>query len=233
MGRYRQTQAVYDLQKSRSLIIHEAQKSANEEVGQFPREFLRPHILQDHFVLNTLDLGLAYYYCDYKDTSTLDLVNILCSIVKQFAIQYEQCFEKLEAFYKACHPKGKQPAPFTTEGLQLLLREMTDCFEHALMIVDALDECRQDRPSIVEVLAGLNIAGETTIKTLFTSRREIDLELRLSDYDQISIAANTADLEIYVASEIEIRIRKRKLRLRDPALKDVITERLIGGAQGM
>ena len=184
-------------------------------------------------MLNTFDLGLAYFYCDYKDTSTLDLVNILSSIVKQFALQYEQCFEKLEAFHKVYHPVEKPPTPFTFEGLRLLLQEMTDCFEHALVIVDALDECRQARSSIVEVLASLNIAGETTIKTLFTSRRETDLELHLSDYEQVSIAANKIDLQLYVAYEIEARIRKRKLRLRDPGLKNVIMERLIEGAQGM
>ena len=184
-------------------------------------------------MLNTIGLGLAYFYCDYKDISTLDVMKILRSIAKQFAVQHEQCFEKLEAFSKVYHPGGKLLAPVTLERLRLLLLEMTNCFEQALVIVDALDECRQDRSSIVEVLAGLNVAGETTIKTLFASRRETDIELHLSDYEQISIAANKVDLEIYVASEIEVRIRKKRLRLRDPGLKDVIMERLIGGAQGM
>ena len=192
-----------------SLIIHGAQKSASTEVG------------------------IAYFYCDYKDTLTLDAVNILCSLVKQFAIQKEQCFEKLETTYMACHPDGRQPTPYTLEILRLLLREMTDCFEHALVIVDALDECRQDRSSIVEVLAGLNTTGHSTTKTLFTSRREMDLELYFTEYEQVSIAANTVNLEIYVASEIEVRIRRKRLRLRDPDLRNVIIERLIGGAQGM
>jgi hypothetical protein len=110
---------------------------------------------------------------------------------------------------------------------------MTTCFENALIIVDALDECVKDRSHVVDLLQSLNKSSDSNIKTLFTSRREVDIEDQLSEYKQVSIAARSSDLRLYVACEIELRIRKKMLRLRDAKLKEHIMERLIEGADGM
>jgi hypothetical protein len=148
-------------------------------------------------------------------------------------MQSEPALESVETFYKNHNPKGKPVTPPTAAELCTLLKSITTCFENALIIVDALDECVQDRYHVVELLRSLNISGDSNIKTLFTSRREVDIEDHLSEYEQVSIAARSSDLKLYVASEIEQRIRRKQLRLRDPKLKEHIMERLIGGAEGM
>lgn len=148
-------------------------------------------------------------------------------------MQHEPCFEELETFYKANNPPGKPPVLLTPKALCSLIQKMAVFFEDALIIVDGLDECEQDQSSIVELLAGLNVAGENNVKTLFVSRPEVDLEKHLSDYTKVSIAARSSDLKLYVRSEIEERIRTRKLRLRDPNLREQVTERLTEGADGM
>lgn len=158
---------------------------------------------------------------------------ILGSLIRQFALQHESCFEELETFYKDNNPRGKPPVPLTPKALCSLIQKMAVFFEDALIIVDGLDECGQDQAIVVELLAGLNVVGENNIKTLFASRPEVDLEKHLSDYTKVSIAARSSDLKLYVRSEIEERIRTRKLRLRDPNLKEQITERLTEGADGM
>jgi len=101
-----------------------------------------------------------------------------------------------------------------------------------MIIVDALDECGNDRSKVVELLASLNANG-FNIKTLFTSRLETDIEFHLDTYEKISIAATSSDLKLYVASEIETRSRKMSLRTRDPDLKKEIMDRLVDGAEGM
>ncbi|PQE30282.1 ankyrin repeat protein [Rutstroemia sp. NJR-2017a WRK4] len=64
-------------------------------------------------------------------------------------------------------------------------------------------------------------------------RKEVDIEWVLSTYSNISIAAQSADLRLYVRSEIDKRSSKGKLRIQDPDLKDHIIRVLTEGADGM
>lgn len=124
---------------------------------------------------------------------------------------------------------GPSVAP---EDLCLLIQTLSTFFDEVMIIIDALDECGNDRSKVVELLAILNADG-FHIKTLFTSRLETDIEVHLESYEKISIAATSSDLKLYVASEIESRSRKRLLRTRDPDLKKEIMDRLVEGAEGM
>lgn len=179
--------------------------------------------------------GVAFFYCDYKDPRTNDPLVILGGLAKQLALQNERCLEKLEKFYQknysgfGAHFGGSK----TPEDFCSLLQDLSLCFDGVLVIVDALDECGEGRSYVVELLAKLSTGNETRIKTLFTSRLEPDIEVHLGSYEKVSIAAQSSDLRLYVASEIENRTRKKVLRMRNPELKKEIMDRLIDGAQGM
>ena len=186
------------------------------------------------------DNGIAYFFCDYKDTATQDVVSILGALVKQFAMQDEQSFEFLRVFYQQHIPQKAHtlvsagpPTPPTAEELHGLIQVMTKSFDNALIIVDALDECAGDRSTVIELLESLNKPGQNKIKTLFTSRDEYDIRAHLTDYVSVSIAARSSDLRLYVASELEVRMRQKKLRIRDQSLKEEIMTRLVEGAEGM
>jgi hypothetical protein len=101
-----------------------------------------------------------------------------------------------------------------------------------MIIVDGLDEVATDRSGVADILQSLNYPGGN-IKTLFASRKEIDLQYPLQDYKELSIAAMSSDLRLYVASEIERRTANRKLRIRDPDLKEYIMRTLVDKADGM
>jgi len=102
-----------------------------------------------------------------------------------------------------------------------------------LYSVDALDECTNDRVTVLELLHSLNDFPNDCIKTLFTGREEIDIQRVLDDYDKLSIAANSHDIRLYVDSEIARRTKNGTLRIRDPALQEQIRERLVNKAEGM
>jgi hypothetical protein len=114
----------------------------------------------------------------------------------------------------------------------LLIQSLSTFYDEVMIIIDALDECGNDRSRVVELLAILNADG-FNIKTLFTSRLETDIEVQLQSYEKISIAATSSDLKLYVASEIESRSRKKLLRTRNPDLNKEIMDRLVEGAEGM
>jgi hypothetical protein len=179
-------------------------------------------------------LGIAYFYCDYKDSKTHDPFIILGALVRQLAIQNPRCFGTLDKFYVLHYRDSRSTTgpSVTPEDLCVLIQSLSTFFDEVMVIIDALDECGTDRSKVVELLASLSADG-FNIKTLFTSRLETDIEFHLDSYEKISIAATSSDLRLYVASEIESRSRKKLLRTRDQDLKKEIMDRLVEGAEGM
>jgi len=120
----------------------------------------------------------------------------------------------------------------TAAQLCELIKSLSKHFHTTIIVVDGLDEITHGREKVTRDLSSLNSAGNR-IKTLFASRPEVDLSYELEDFAQVSIAAMSSDLRLYVASEIEKRTRERRLHIRDPSLKDHIMRRLVEGAYGM
>jgi len=177
--------------------------------------------------------ALAYFYCDYKDQDTHDNHNILGSLAKQIAVQNEECFKLIGDFYRTwtshqppSDDVGKETAYFS------LIIDLSRIFSSVMIIVDGLDEVSRDRSGTAHLLQSLN-GRSNNIKTLFASRREVDLEHPLRDYKQLSIAAMSSDLRLYVASEMETRISNKRLRIRNPDLKEHIMRTLVEKADGM
>ena len=176
---------------------------------------------------------LAYYYCDYKATATQDLTNILGSIAKQIARHDAQAFTALEAYYRRIAGDKDVSRSISYEDLRDVIIEMTKCLSNVILVVDGLDECASDRSNIVELLASLNKSPCSNIKTIFASRDEYDIRTILSNFTQISIAAKSADLRLFVAAELQRRMEKGRLNLRNPSLKEHIMERIVEKAAGM
>ena len=194
---------------------------------------LASSVIEEALATVSPSIALAYFYCDYKDVAKQDLVNILGSLAEQFARQDEESFAKLRDFYKIHNPEHQLDFKYDSEPLLDLVYTMTLLFDCAMIIVDGLDECGMNTPQVVDALITLNERGDTTVKTIFLSRDEIEIRERLERYTKVSIAASSSDLRLYVGAEIDIRTRKKRLRIKDQSLKEYILERLVEGAEGM
>ena len=165
-------------------------------------------------------VAVAFFYCDYKDAATQDPSNILGSLARQLARQNGDAFEKLQILYRKHYPDNKMTSEYEPEELRDLIVDMTSTFDSTLVLVDALDECGNNTSFVVELLASLNTNGNIIdVKTLFLSRDEQNIRDWLNGYCEISIAATSSDLKLYVGAEIENRTRRNQLRLKDPSLK--------------
>ncbi|KAL1641899.1 hypothetical protein SLS58_005734 [Diplodia intermedia] len=192
-------------------------------------------IIEEMMKQSTPEEAIAYFYCDYKDEQRQQLPNILGAIACQLARQDEsqRSFALLQDYYTACHPHDRPASSPKTSKLLEVIQNMSSCFDEVSIVVDALDECGNNRTEVVESLAGLNHRALSSIRMAFLSRDELDIRMILEDFMHIPIAAHSEDLEIFVFEEIEARIRKKKLRIKNPALKNDIIEKLIHGADGM
>ena len=208
-------------------------KLCNYGIPGAGKTVLASSVIEKALRTSNASTGVAFFYCDYKDPATQNLSKILGSLAQQFAKQDEDSFTKLRAFYEAHNPEYQPNLTYDSDDLSNLVKEMTLAFDNSMIIIDGLDECGMEASVVVETLAALNDVDDSTIKTIFLSRDEIEIRERLEDYTKVSIAARSSDLELYVAAEIDIRIRKKRLRLKDQSLKEHILERLVRGAEGM
>ncbi len=176
--------------------------------------------------------AVAFFYCDYGNSTTQDQKTILGSLARQIALQDERSFEKLEIFYRRHHPSDRPPIDYETGDVCILLADMSSSFESTVIIVDALDECGANVKAVTQTLTSLN-AETSNFKQLFFSRDEYDIRSILRDFSKVSVAARSSDLHLYVNTEIERRISNGDLRIYDQTLKDHIVERLVTGADGM
>lgn len=176
--------------------------------------------------------AMAYFYCDYRDEAKQDSTMILKSLIRQFARQNDDCFERLEEFYEAHYSeeKGEKGAIFTSEDLISLLHSMTEDLSDALIIVDGLDECLANRGLVTKLLKSLNVPGGSRVKTLFASRDEADIRAQLRDYAIVEMAVNNSDIARFVESELKIKEWAKALPAKE---KEKIKESLIGPAAGM
>jgi hypothetical protein len=140
-----------------------------------------------------------------------------------------------QEFYSQHHPDRLPAKRQNEESLGKLLVTVSKHFTEVTLIVDGLDECGAaagiDRSRLLGVLSTLHLNISGTIRTCIASRNERDIEDRLGSFSSISISAESADLQLYVASEV--RRRSGKLRFKTEDLRLEIVDTLIQGARGM
>ncbi|KAK6346150.1 hypothetical protein TWF730_010482 [Orbilia blumenaviensis] len=180
------------------------------------------------------DDAIAFHYCDYKSKESQDLENIICSLIAQTAQQSDSAFDKLKEIYDKYDPNGSRSTRLRDCNIDLVkvLHQLSKSYSTVSIVIDGLDECSGERGELINQLDRLpDIGGR--IKILLASRLEQEFESLLSNYRQIEIIASTADVQLYVTSVIDTRIRLGKLKLKDPALKDLISTKLVEGSKGM
>ncbi|CAG8958729.1 hypothetical protein HYFRA_00011572 [Hymenoscyphus fraxineus] len=176
--------------------------------------------------------GFAYFYCDYKDPNTHQPNFILGSLIKQFVLQKAEVMQiSMEFYEKHRQLAGRYGSP-DLESLLKQLHKVMEVFSTATVVIDGLDEIAGDRWDTIDLIQRIRQKDSRT-RTLYASRKETDIETCLTEYQKVSIAAQSSDLALYVASEVDKRTRKRQLSIKDPDLKETILNRLVNGAEGM
>ena len=190
-------------------------------------------VIEEVLKCRSHSIAAAYFYCDYKNAKSQDPANILGSLAKQLIPQSERCFKESEAFYEV-HHSGKQiSTSYHPDELRDLILQMSLSFNKTMIVVDGLDECGKDTTTVVELLSSLSKSEKSSVQTLFLSRDEIEIRETLTDYNQLSIAADKGDLQLYVAAELGARLKSRRLHINNKSAREHILDRLVNGANGM
>ncbi|OTA61458.1 hypothetical protein K449DRAFT_395525 [Hypoxylon sp. EC38] len=182
----------------------------------------------------TNQVGVGFYFCDYRQPMTCEPISILGAIASQLTRQKEEAFSILRNYYGYLHPKRHLPEETPdSEELKAKINIMSELFNQTIIIVDGLDECGDTADDVVKILTELADYGTGVSMAIF-SRDHDDVRLHLDvEFKHISIAAHEEDIRIYVGAELEKRIQSYLLRLQDMNMKDEIMEILVERAGGM
>jgi hypothetical protein len=173
---------------------------------------------------------VIFYYCSHQDDRSRLLTGILSCLIGQLARHNEERLAMVQANFERSGHVDTPTWVNDESDLTNLLESMFLCFDEVSILIDCVDECH-DASTVSETLARL--CESPSVRMLISSRQEHDMKWSLADFQQISIAAESQDLRLYVPAEIEIRQKKQKLRIRNPDLKDEMIDKLVNGAQGM
>jgi len=179
--------------------------------------------------------AVAYFFCHYSHADSQDPVNVLSALASQLARQHSSAFAKLDACYQELNREPRLARALTTiQRLTTLLFEMLDCFDHVLVIIDGLDECKETALDMVEVLAKLTEQRDSSLNLALFSRNEQHIRNLLEDdFEELTISASQDDLAIFTSTEVERRMSRKELRIKSPGFKDQVIRELVQAADGM
>ncbi|KAF5639652.1 ankyrin repeat [Fusarium sp. NRRL 52700] len=190
-------------------------------------------VIQEALLRSSPEVGVAFFFCDYKNPESLIPTKILGVIASQLALQNDESFAHLEEYFKKLCPSRALSKEPEVADLRDTIADMVKTFRQVLIIVDGLDECGDEMSSVTSCLSDLASLAEPATVALF-SRNEMQIRSRMGkNFTEIPIEAHTEDIENYVRSELEQRIQSCRLVVRKSETKDAIQRELINRAHGM
>ncbi|KAI3545393.1 hypothetical protein CSPX01_05037, partial [Colletotrichum filicis] len=156
------------------------------------------HLL--HRFRNDPSVGIAYIYCNFKDTERQDCHDLLSSLTKQLAQSCSSFPTSLETLYNT-HQKRKTMR--STQETIDLLHVVSSYYERVFIIIDALDEC--GRNARLAFLPEVSRLQQRCQINLFATTRDIPEILqseKLRNSILVEIRASEEDVLRYVSGRI-------------------------------
>ena len=179
------------------------------------------------------DVGLAYFYCDYKDIRKQEPSGVLCTLLAQLARQHKTIFQRLQAFIQERIKENPASVPRHDELRSNFASFLEGTLKQVVLVVDALDETTQRKCLIGDLKTFVHACP--LVKVLVSSREELDIIQSFRKLPQVKInqVDVAPDIESFVTAEVSTRIRNKELKIRRPELQQVICEKLVSKSDGM
>ncbi|KAF2677634.1 hypothetical protein K458DRAFT_377920 [Lentithecium fluviatile CBS 122367] len=170
---------------------------------------------------------LAYYFFDFNDFGKQTIQGCLKSVVQQLCAQASEVPEPLRMIYDTC--KGTSP---TTAQLAEILSAFNDGTPQNFIVIDALDECRQDeveneRTVFFDVLSQLKNATTGAYRIFITSRAEADISNAMKSLADVGLELKgqgvADDIRSHVVASInnDARMKKWPQSVKDEVINDL------------
>ncbi|KAJ5597420.1 hypothetical protein N7537_007504 [Penicillium hordei] len=173
--------------------------------------------------------GLAYLYCNHKDTDTQNLVNLLGSLLQQLILKLGTAPQEVRS---ACELHSREMSRPTASEYLLLLQSLTSRFPGTFIVIDALDELSPSE-STSQLLITMLQSLQPSTRLLVTSRPIPSTSRNLSDFAKIEIVAQRQDIARYVKGFMAQNARLTQILADDLEMRDDLAEKVVNNTQGM
>ncbi|KAG1836889.1 hypothetical protein DFJ58DRAFT_749655 [Suillus subalutaceus] len=187
---------------------------------------------------------LGYFYCNFRDDRTTNAAAVLRSLVAQLlqqsrddwitkirepGPQEEGDLTSLRNLWQL--HSNKKPHPTDLGYLRKLLVEASTLVRRPVLVIDALDECK-DYSDLVRHL--VNLAEDALLRLFVTSRSEQDIKKAFHHLPTVSLGDSVkqmkADIDLHIAEQLKTQERLSGLR---KTLRTTIFNKLSEKAKGM
>jgi hypothetical protein len=111
-------------------------------------------------------IGIAFVYCNYKEQAQQTVSNLIANLLKQMVQRRRDISDNMRSFYHHHQCEDNRP---TLDEITGALNSEIQTYSKVFLIVDALDECREDdgtREKLLKVLRSL----DGNVNLMVTSR---------------------------------------------------------------
>jgi len=173
-------------------------------------------------VAGTHNVGLTYFYFDYKNQERQEPKYLLKALIRQLAGQVPVFRPYIEGLYLQCEGRA---ASLELSDLFYCFDAICRDFDHAFVVLDALNEIESSkRISLFENVLE-RMFTSTSVKLFITSRPGSIPASFMSNVQLVHMDGNTGDIQKYLDQKIDSRMF--------PGLHDAIRKEILSNANGM
>jgi hypothetical protein len=177
--------------------------------------------------------SMAYFAFDFKDNHKQTRLDMISSLLTQLAARSDRCCDILSRLYST-HNRGAQMATGTVlaESLKDMISLLAKLGQgHVYIIIDAIDEPREEVLELLEQLVKLNLSN---FRLCVTSRHEVDIQAVLEPLSTFSVSLHDEsgqkqDILDYIRDVVHTDQNMRRWRAEDKSLViNTLSERANG-----
>jgi hypothetical protein len=174
--------------------------------------------------------GIAYFYFDYTNNSiSQDHSNLIRSVIEQLSSQSGEVPAALKLLYERCRRGTVQPS---TTDLVDALRSILRSFSRCYLVIDAVDESKE-KQKFLELLNTIAKWRLPQIHILVTSRTDIDTEIRVRDWNCVTVMLEDHYVDADVRTHVMATLRDDAVLSQwDANHRGLIAASLVNGAHG-
>ena len=176
------------------------------------------------------NIGIAFFYFSFNDKSKQDESAMLRALLLQLSSQLHDGHTDLTRLYASYRAAGMPPWPVLIDHLQRLIQR----FNHAYILLDALDESPRNGPreDVLRALEEMRNRGLQGLHLFITSRDEPDIRdfLDITTTQQVTMQNTGIDKDIaeFISGRFDTDRRLRKWLLYREKIERTLAERAKG-----
>src|SRR3984957_17434620 len=168
-------------------------------------------------------VATTFIYCNYKEQAEQTVSNLVATLLKQIVQDRRAISDHVKSFYEDHQRREARP---TLDQLTEVLISEIRTYSKVFIIVDALDECREDdgtRARLLKVLRSL----PQQVNLMVTSRNLLSIGRDFVGAKRLHIRAKDDDMRAYIEGRIALGPRHLK------KLQEAIVNKIVENAKGM